>query len=141
MTWVVKIPLNPMVRYLFMVETLPSEEATSLQGPGDWAIEEGGRVEVVPDFGEWPYGTKAPQTTVCQALEDPKYYKVFNRPSDVPLDQFQVTGLNWGGFHSRKGWDRYVGQGLAAMLEFSKIPDTDPPGAMEEVMRAIRRGA
>ena len=135
MNYVVTIPT---INCLFLVEDLPGESTLPLKGPIDWRIEEGGWVELVPNLSEWPNGTAAPQTTVCQSYVNLKRYKVFNRPEDVPHDEFQITGMNWGGFYSRRQWEQFAREGLAALLEFYEIPDTDSPGAMDEVMRSIR---
>lgn len=135
MKYVVTIPA---VNYLYLVGDLPGESSPPLQGEKGWKVQEGGSVEVAANFGESPDGADAPWTTVCQSLSDPKHYKVFNHPSEAPSGEYRTTEWNWGGAYPRKDWDRFVREGLPALMHFHEIPDTDPPGAMDEAMRAIR---
>ncbi len=135
MTHVVTIPA---INTSFFVADVPGESLPPLKGQPGWEIEEGAWIEVVPNLGEWPQGTEAPQTTLCRSLSNPQHYKVFNRPADADPTEFRATGMNFGGPYSRRGWDRFTREGLVALLKFYEIPDTDPPGAMDEAMRLIR---
>ena len=135
MKYVVTIPA---INYSFFVADVRGDSMPPLDDREGWKIEEGAWIELAPNLYEWPDGTEAPQTTLCQSLSDPKHYKVFNQPSDVPSNEFEPTKWNYGGTYSRRDWDQFTQKGLAALLKFHEIPDTDPPGAMEEAMRSIR---
>ncbi len=135
MSYVVTIPV---VNYSFFVADVGGEPMPPLDDREGWEIQEGAWIEVVPNLYEWPDGTQAPQATLCQSTSNPKHYKVFNQPSDVPRDKFRETGRNFGGTYSRRGWDQFTQGGLAALLKFYEIPDTDAPEAMENAMRSIQ---
>lgn len=135
MNYVVTIPA---IETLFLVGDVPGETRPSLEGPTDWTIETDGWVEVAVNFSEWLSGA-APEMAVGRSLADPKRYKVFTRPQDVPQDQYQTTDWSWGGAYTRDRWEHFAHSGLPALLDLDQIPDNDPPGAMDEVMRRLRR--
>ena len=94
---------------------------------------------IVPaDLYEWPDGEQAPGlATLCQSLDDPQRFEVFKQSSDIREGDFKRTGWAYGGTLSEPDWKRFA-QDLPHVLDFYQIPDTDPPGAMDEVMHSLR---
>ena len=69
-----------------------------------------------------------PEQVVCVSTTDPKHFKVVKYNRDVDPSEFKVTGMTFGGFFSRRTWERFASK-LPAHLRFAKIPDDKPPVA------------
>ena len=122
----------------FAVVDGPGEGNGTLADHEGWQIEEGAVVEIVPDLYKWAEGAPAPRATLCRSNTDPKHYKVFNQPTDVP-DEFEPTGNNFGGVYSHQRWERYVRDSIPILLKLYQVADTDPPELVDETIRSIQR--
>jgi hypothetical protein len=127
MGYAVKIPI---MYTIFFMEDRPEERE-------DMEIEEGARVEVPPNLYRRPDGSEAPEVLLCRSTTDPKHYRVFHDRKDVDPSEFTPTGMTYGGFYTRPMWERFS-EAWPEFKSFYTLPDTDPPGAMEEAMRLIR---
>jgi hypothetical protein len=63
---------------------------------------------------------------------------MFKYTRDIDLTEFQPTGKHFGGVYSRSTWARFM-KNLPAALAIPDVPDTEPPGATDEAVNAIKR--
>ena len=128
MSCAVKIPGVPAV---FFLTDVPDD-------PDELEIEEGAWVEIVSNYALWSGDAEVPRQFLCQSTADPKHYKMFKNTRDINPEEFAPTNLTFGGTFSKTSWNHYVQKAVPFIKSFHAIPDTDPPGAMEEAMRHIR---
>lgn len=107
--------------------------------PG-WTVEPGAWLEIpVNAFyatrtmmsGSWP--------AVCQAIDDPLHYKMFMDSEDAEPDEWQETGLIFGGTYSEDAWRRRAVD-LPEGGETPPEPTAEEVARYEQVMRSIRGG-
>ncbi len=129
----------PEMRSIFFAVNFSRESFPVSVDWADWPIVDDVRLVVPKDLYLWPEGQEAPGlATLCRSISDPKHYEVFKRSSDVPEDEFTRTGMAYGGTLSESHWERFV-ERLPDILDFYRIPDTDPPGVMDEVIQSMQR--
>lgn len=120
------------------IEPLPSVFfLADRPGQGPWKVEEDIDLDLPAGFDLWHEGTPSPEQVVCVSTSDPKHFKVFRYTRDIDPEQFIPTGRSFGGFFSRKAWERFQSN-LPTLLAHYTVPDDDPPGAHDEAMRLIR---
>ncbi len=104
-----------------------------------WTIDDDVHLDVPNDLYSWPDGVEAPGLAIlCKSIGDSKHYKVFKRAADVHAAEFAPTETAYGGVYSESHWAHFV-QDLPRILKFYQVPDTDPPGALEEVLQTMKR--
>ncbi len=129
----------PEMRSTFFAANFSRESFRESMDWADWPIVDDVSVEVPENLYFWPEGQDAPgPATLCRSVSDPEHYKVFKRPSDIPQDEFTPTGTAYGGTLSELQWERFV-ERLPGIIDFYRIPDTDPPGVMDEVIQSMQR--
>ena len=132
------VTIPEMRSTFFAVNMSPNSFPASVDRT-DWTIDDDVQLVVPEDLYLWPDGAEAPEpATLCRSKSDSKHYQVFKRPSDVREDEFSRTRMAYGGTLSESHWERFA-QELPRILKFYRIPDTDPPGAMDEVLQSMRR--
>jgi hypothetical protein len=120
----------PGMHAIFFLMELP-EEREGLD------VEEGAWVEIPSNIGLWSEGADDPRQTLCRSTSDPLHYKLFRGDRGINPAEFEPTGMSFGGTLSSSAWRRFA-EGVPAIKAFHAIPDTEPPGAMDEILRSIR---
>jgi hypothetical protein len=124
------VTLEPLNSVYFLAER---------PGDGPWTVEEGVDLDLASGYDVWHEGSPCPEQVVGVSTSDPKLYKVFKYSRDMNPDDFKSTGKTFGGFFSKRSWERFKSK-LPGFLAVAEIPDEDPPGAYDEAMRMIREG-
>jgi hypothetical protein len=104
----------------------------------EWEVQEGVSLDIPFNYDTRPDGEEAPEQILCRSVSDSKHYKMFKYSRDIDPTEFQPTGKHFGGIYSRSTWSRFMSN-LPGALAVQKVPDTEPPGATDEAVSAIRR--
>ncbi len=131
------VTIEPL-RGVYFLETLPDSVRTKAAEDDHWKVEEGVELDLPLNFGTWSEGAEPPEQVLCRSVSDPKLYKIFKYRRDIDPAEFQPTGKHFAGIHARSTWDRLM-KILPARLALEELPDTEPPGATEEAVAAIKR--
>ena len=103
--------------------------------PG-WTVEPGAWVEVPINVNAWPVDMPRPEQVLCRSVEDEKHYKIFKYRDEVEPEEWEETGLSFGGTFSAASWREFAQQ-----LPSVQHPITfDNTEVMDEVLRQIQRG-
>lgn len=87
-------------------------------------IEEGAWIDIPPNVHAWPPGIRAPEQILCRSRDDPEHYKLFKYRDEVDGDEWEETGLNFGGTFSRRSWGRFAAS-LPSVRALHAIPDEE----------------
>lgn len=113
------VTIEPLKAVFFLAED---------PGEGPWNVEGGIDLDFPPNYDLWPEGSPMPEQVVCVSTTDPKHFKVYKYNQDIDPDEFRSTRMTFGGFYSRRAWERFTSK-LSAHLRFANIPDDQPPVA------------
>ena len=128
----------PEIQTTFFVVDLLGESLPAIEDAQDCQVEYGAWVEIPKDVSFYPEdGIEAP-AELRRSIDDPKHYKVLNPDRNGAMHKFAPTGTRFGGTWSADAWTRFAQKGLPFLLRSGRLPDTDPPGAMEAAMRYLR---
>ncbi len=119
-------PLNA----IFFVSESPDHD--------EWEVQEGAELDLPFNYDSWPDGAEPPEQIFCTSVSDPKHYRIFKHGRDIDPTEFQPTGKHFGGVYSRSTWSRFM-ENLPGALAVQNVPDTEPPGATDKAVAAIKR--
>ncbi|MGP0062442.1 MAG: hypothetical protein ACLQGP_02410 [Isosphaeraceae bacterium] len=107
-------------------------------GADEWEVQEGAELDLPFNYDSWPEGAEPPEQILCTSVSDPKRYKIFKYARDIDPGEFQPTGKHFGGIYSRSTWSRFM-ENLPGALTVQNVLDTEPPGATDRAVAAIKR--
>ena len=102
---------------------------------GNWDVEEGVSLDLPFNYAAWPEGSERPRQILCRLKSDPKYYKVFRYPREIP-PEYEPTGKSFGGFLPGPAWPEFA-RALSGAVASRATADDEPPGATDEALRAL----
>ena len=129
MVHAVRVPTHNMICFVM------GEPVTK---PG-WTVEPGGWLEVpINTF----YGFRdSPELewAICQAVNDPRHYKIYMDREQAEPEEWRETGLNFGGTFSAEAWEEYA----PILPEGEPAPSTvsdEEVEAYDNMLRNLRGG-
>ena len=131
------VTIEPL-RGVYFLDTLPDSVRDQAAEDDRWKVEEGVELDLPLNFGTWSEGAEPPEQVLCRSVSDPKSYKIFKYQRDIDPAEFHPTDKHFAGIFSRSSWDRLM-KILPARLAHAEVPDTEPPGATEEAVAALKR--
>jgi hypothetical protein len=86
-------------------------------------VVEGAWVEVPTNVNLWPEGAARPETVLCRSRLDPKHYKMFKYRREIDSQEWEETGLNFGGTFSKLSWHAFASRipSLMALQAISEL--------------------
>jgi hypothetical protein len=131
------VTIEPLGTIFFLAERPEGKGWEAIQQLATVHVQEGVGIDIAPNFDSRPEGAAPPEHVLCVSTTEPKNYKIFRYHREVNGSSFRPTGKDFGGVFSKRTWERFQ-EKIPAWLASLAIPDTDPPGAMEEALRNIR---
>jgi hypothetical protein len=131
------VTIEPIESIYFLSERPEGERWEAIQKNTKVKVEEGVGIEIPTNVNLWPDGAECPEQVLCRSTSDPKQFKIFKYTREINRNEFVPTGKNFGGAYSAKSWERFL-EHLPSRLATLEIPDTDPPGTIEEAIRDLR---
>jgi hypothetical protein len=131
------VTIEPL-RGVYFLETLPDSVRSMASKDKRWKVQEVLKLDLPKDYDTWPEGEDCPEQVLCTSVSDPTHYKMFKYQRDIDLTNFKPTGKHFAGAYSSSSWERFM-KNLPARLALEEVPDTEPPGATEEAVAAIKR--
>jgi hypothetical protein len=104
-----------------------------------WKVQEGVELDIPFNYDIWPDNEECPEQILCASVSEPNRYKIFKYKRDIDPTEFRLTGKHFGGLYSRTTWARFM-TNLPTSLAVQDVPDSEPPGATDEAVAAIKRG-
>ena len=105
----------PGMNSLFFLTGFPREPKGLEIKVGDW-------IDVPPNVNAWPEGVMAPEQILCRSKDDPKHYKIFKYRREVDGEEWEETGLNFGGTFTAESWESFA-RSLASLNAIHAAPD------------------
>ncbi len=131
------VTIEPL-RGVYFLDTLPDSVRDAASKDNRWKVQEGVKLDLPPDDDTWPDGAECPEQVLCTSVSDPTCYKMFKYRKEIDLAKFKPTGKHFAGAYSSSSWERFM-KNLPARLALEEVPDTEPPGATDEAVAAIKR--
>ena len=103
-----------------------------------WKVQEGVELDIPFNYDTWPDGAEPPEQILCTSVLDPNHYRMFKYSKNIDPTEFLLTGRHFGGIYSKSTWSRFM-ENLPAALAVQDVPDTEPPGATDRAVAAIKR--
>jgi hypothetical protein len=101
-------------------------------------VHEGVELDLPFNYDSWPDGAEPPEQILCTSVSDPHHYKMFKYKRDIDPSEFQPTGKHFGGVYSKSTWAQFM-KNLPSALAVQDVPDSEPPGATDKAVAAIKR--
>ena len=127
MVHAVRVPARHAI-YFVMGDTITK--------PG-WTVEPGAWLDIPINTFYSMRGLR-PEPAICQAIDDPLHYKVYMDPEQAEPEEWQDTGLSFGGTFSEDAWRDYAPSVPAGEAVPSDVSDAEVE-AWENAMRNILR--
>jgi hypothetical protein len=125
--------------YAVTIEPLNTTFFLAERPEGDrWTVQEGVSLDITSNYFEWPEGVESHEQILCTSVSDPNHYKVIKYKKDIDPADYRPTGRNFGGVYSKATWERFL-KSLPAALATQDVPDSEPPGATDKAVIAVKQ--
>ena len=131
------VTIEPL-RGIYFLDTITASLRERASKDSRIRIQEGVELDLPVNYDTWSEGAESPEQIVCTSVTNPKHYKMFKYLRDVDPTEFKPTGKHFAGIYSSTSWERFM-KNLPARLALEEVPDTEPPGATDEAIAALKR--
>jgi hypothetical protein len=131
------VTIEPIATIFFLSARPEGKVWDEIQQIAIVQVQEGVGIDIAPNYAIWSEGADCPWPILCVSTTDPDRYKIVHETREIDPSLYRPAGKDFGGVLSKRTWERFQ-EKIPAWLADLAVPDTDPPGAMEEALCNIR---